>query len=180
MIQAKPTILGEFIQALDQEIEAIKRGKGGSVVKVFNGRFLRETSGLYVYLFHLENFLAILDEAPAEIEINCRSYKAQVLITQGLEVEIGIEEFCGEAIAEARLLTNLWYLLEMLKNRYEGYLAGTVRADFSLSELVFSNNHNGIKAVPAPNPGYSISKEAPNAAQQQAIADSFSFPVSVI
>ena len=86
-------IAREFIQALDQEIEAIKRGKGGSVVKVFNGRFLRQAYGLWVYLFHLENFLAILDEAPGEIEINSNLYKAQVLVTQGFEVEIGIEQF---------------------------------------------------------------------------------------
>ena len=35
-----------------------------------------------MYLFHLENFLAILDEAPAEIQIVGNLYKAQVLVTQ--------------------------------------------------------------------------------------------------
>ncbi len=61
-------IVREFIQALNEEIEAIKSGRGGSVVKIFNGRFIREVSGLFVYVFNLENFLAVLDEAPAEIE----------------------------------------------------------------------------------------------------------------
>ena len=82
------TIIKEFIVALDQEIAAIKRGKGGSIVKVFNGRFLREVSGLFVYVFNLENFLAVLDDSPAEIEIRGNRYPAQVLLTQGLEVEI--------------------------------------------------------------------------------------------
>ena len=84
-------IIQEFIKALNEEIEAIKKGGGGSIVKVFNGRFLREISGIYVYLFNLENFLAILDESPAEIEIRGKRYPAHVLLTQGLEVEIGIE-----------------------------------------------------------------------------------------
>jgi hypothetical protein len=67
-------LIGEFIQALDEEIEAIKKGKGGSVVKVFNGRFLREISGLFVYVFNLENFLAVLDDSPAEIDIRGTRY----------------------------------------------------------------------------------------------------------
>ena len=77
-------IIQEFIQALDEEIEAIKRGKGGSIVKIFNGRFLREISGLFVYVFNLENFLAALEESPAEIEIRGSRYPAQVLLDTGL------------------------------------------------------------------------------------------------
>lgn len=75
------TIIKEFIIALDQEISAIKRGKGGSLVKVFNGHFLREISGLFVYVFNLENFLVVLDDSPAEIEIRGNRYLAQVLLT---------------------------------------------------------------------------------------------------
>lgn len=73
------SIIPELIQALDEEIEAVKKGRGGSIVTVFNGLFLREVSGLFVYLFNLENFLAVLDEAPAEIEIAGKRYSAQVL-----------------------------------------------------------------------------------------------------
>ena len=106
-----PPIIDEFIQALNDEIEALRKGKGGSIVKVFNGRFIREISGLFVYVFNLENFLAVLDDSPAEIEIRGTRYHAQVLLTQGLEVEIGIEHSCGQFITEATLHTNLWYLL---------------------------------------------------------------------
>ena len=66
----------ELIQSLDEEIDALKnprgRSRGGNVVKIFNGRFLREISGLNVYLFNLENFLTVIDDSPAEIEINNR------------------------------------------------------------------------------------------------------------
>lgn len=132
------TTIKEFIIALDQEITAIKRGKGGSIIKVFNGRFLREVSGLHVYIFHLENFLAVLDDSPAEIEIRGNRYPAQVLLTQGLEVEIGIEHFCGKYISEAKLQTNLWYLLELLKKKFTEMQNGSNNA-FILSESLFNN-----------------------------------------
>ncbi|MCX5811944.1 MAG: hypothetical protein NT178_05285 [Proteobacteria bacterium] len=134
------TIIKEFITALDQEIAAIKRGKGGSIVKVFNGRFLREVSGLFVYVFNLENFLAVLDDSPAEIEIRGNRYPAQVLLTQGLEVEIGIERFCGQYVSEAKLQTNLWYLLDLLKKKFTELQNGTAPA---VSEALLS----GISAT---------------------------------
>ena len=121
-------IISEFVTALDQEITAIKKGKGGSIVKVFNGRFLREVSGFFVYVFNLENFLAVLDDSPAEIEVQGNRYPAQVLLTQGLEVEIGIERFCGQYISEAKLQTNLWYLLELLKKKFVALQNGNAPA----------------------------------------------------
>lgn len=141
------TIIQEFIQSLDEEIEAIKMGRGGSIVKIFNGRFLREMSGLFVYVFNLENFLAVLDESPAEIEIRGNRYPAQVLLTQNLEVEIGIEHFCGQFIPEAKLQTNLWYLLELLKKKFVECQSGSAKVDFRLSEVLFSGHQSESKSV---------------------------------
>lgn len=132
-------IIKEFIGALDEEIKAIKEGKGGSIVKIFNGRLLRESSGFFIYVFHLENFLAVLDDSPAEIQIEGESYPVQVLSTQGLEVEIGIEQSLGEFILEARLQTNLWYLLELLKKKYLEIEEGQTKQDFRISEILFGH-----------------------------------------
>ena len=174
-------IIQEFILALEQEIDAIKRGKGGSIVKVFNGRFLREVSGLFVYVFHLENFLAVLDDSPAEIRIGGNTFQAQVLSSQGLEVEIGIERSCGQFIPEAWLQTNLWYLLELLKKKFAENQNGSTTIDFHLSEILFSNS----KADKAPIGSQSeavltSSSEPPNKAQEQAIEASFTSQLSVI
>ena len=113
-----PKIIQEFIQALDEEIEAIKKGRGGSIITVFNGRLLRSISGLWVYLFNLENFLTVLEDSPAEIEVQGKRYPAHVLLAQGLEVEIGVEHDLGQHIPLAKLQTNLWYLLELLKKKF--------------------------------------------------------------
>jgi superfamily I DNA and/or RNA helicase len=200
----------EFIIALDQEITAIKRGKGGSIVKVFNGRFLREVSGLHVYAFNLENFLAVLDDSPAEIEIRGNRHPAQVLLTQGLEVEIGIECFCGQYISEAKLQTNLWYLLELLKKKFAEMQNATNNA-VSLSEALFNNqsvtktefdnilscrncgtkNRIGNRATTSQiplcgkckheiRPQYSSSAKPPNDSQKKAIDNSFFSQIAVI
>lgn len=172
-------IIQEFIIALNEEIEAIKKGGGGSIVKVFNGRFLREISGSYIYLFNLENFLAVLDESPAEIEIRGKRYPAHVLLTQGLEVEIGIEHNFGQFIPEAKLQTNLWYLLELLKKKYEECQSGSLKPNFSLSEVIFTGDgpvsHSSKTQI-----NYSLSAQPPNPSQQKAIESSFCSPLSII
>ena len=202
------TIIKEFILALEQEIAAIKRGKGGSIVKVFNGRFLREVSGLFVYVFNLENFLAVLDDSPAEIEIRGNRYPAQVLLTQGLEVEIGIERFCGQYVSEAKLQTNLWYLLELLKKKFTEMQNGNSAPSVSeallssksvtipgfenivpcgscgiknrITNYISSNTLHCGKCKYEIKPQYSLSVSPPNNPQTKAIYASFFSQMAVI
>ncbi len=174
----------ELIQALNEEIETLKnprgRSRGGNIVKVFNGRFLREVSGLNVYVFNLENFLTALDDSPAEIEINGYRYSAQILLTQGLEVEIGIERFFGNFIAEATLHTDSWYLLELLKKKLEETSSSAKGADFALSEALFLGTLSGPSPSTQSELSYSLGEEPPNDAQKRAIETSYSSKLSVV
>jgi len=77
--------LAEFIQALGEEIKALKAGKGGSSTRVSNGRLVSENASMFVYVFVLENFLAVMDDTPVEIEIEGRKTSGQVVSVQGLE-----------------------------------------------------------------------------------------------
>ncbi len=177
-------LAGELIQALDEEIDALKnpkgRNKGGSIVKVFNGRLLRNISGLSVYVFNLESFLTTLDDSPAEIEVNGFKFRAQILLTQGLEVEIGIEGFSGSFISEATLYTNLWYLLEALKKKLEEKSNSTKNSDFNLSEALFLGRFSGDYSSKQKEINYTLSAEPPNDAQKKAIKDAFSSKLSII
>jgi superfamily I DNA and/or RNA helicase len=175
-----PGIIHEFIRALNEEIEAIKKGGGGSIVTLFNGRFLRAISGLYIYLFNLENFLIVLDETPAEIEVSGKRYPSHILIAQGLEVEIGIEQNLGQYIPQARLQTNIWYLLELLKKKYIECRDSSSRQDFQLSEVIFSGHSASPKTTQESEIKYSPSMPLPNPSQQQAIESSFSSKLSII
>ena len=177
-------LAGELVQSLDEEIDTLKnprgRSRGGNIVKIFNGRFLREISGLNIYLFNLENFLTALDDSPAEIEINGYRYSSQVLLTHGLEVEIGIEQFFGNFIAEAILYTNSWYLLELLKKKLDEAHSGPNKADFGLSEELFLGTLSGPGSSTQRKMDYSLGEEPPNDAQKQAIEASYSSKLSIV
>jgi len=174
----------ELIQSLDEEVDALKnprgRNRGGNIVKLFNGRFLREISGLNVYLFNLENFLTVLDDSPAEIEIDSYRYSAQVLLTQGLEVEIGIERFLGKFISTATLHTNSWYLLELLKKKLSEAHSGSSKANFTLSETLFLGTLSGPSSSTQSEISYSLGQEPPNDAQKRAIGTSYSSKLSIV
>jgi len=177
-------LAGELVQSLDEEIDALKnprgRGRGGNTVRVFNGRFLREISGLSIYLFNLENFLIALEDSPAEIEIGGHRWSAQVLLTQGLEVEIGTDRFLGNFIPEAILYTNSWYLLELLRRKLDEAHSGPNKADFGLSEELFAGSLSGLGASTEARIDYSLGEEPPNDAQKQAIEASYSSRLSII
>jgi superfamily I DNA and/or RNA helicase len=169
-------LIPEFIQALQQEINELKKGKGGSMVKVFNGRLLRESSGLYIYLFHLENFLAAVDDTPAEIVITGTRCSCQIVSMQGLEVQIALEKNLGQAIAEARIITNLWFLLELLRKKYEESLPPGDK--FKTSERLFAGTSTAVNQGAVPK--YNFSKNPPNDSQKNAITASFSKSLAII
>ncbi|MBF7081701.1 AAA family ATPase [Desulfallas sp. Bu1-1] len=164
-------LIPEFIQALQQEIDALKKGKGGNIVKVFNGRLLRETSGLFVYLFHLENFLTAIDDTPAEIEVNGTRCPCQIISVQGMEVQIALERSFGQYIAEAKIQTNLWFLLEMLRKKYEESLANA-GTKFKMSDTLFSGVATDINTDHV-EPEYTLIPSPPNPSQKAAILASF-------
>jgi len=172
-------LISEFMQALQQEINALKKGKGGSMVKVFNGRLLRETSGLFVYVFHLENFLIALDDTPAEIEVAGTKCQCQVVSVRGMEVQIALEKSFGQNVAEAKIWTNLWFLLELLRKKYEEALP-SADSKFEISKKLFAGIASE-RVGGGSEPEYSLSAgESPNQSQKNAIADSFNKSLAVI
>ena len=171
-------LIAEFIMALDEEIKAIKAGNDGRVIKIFNGHFLGVTSGLYMYAFNLESFLVTIDDTPAEIEVNGKTYKCQIVSVQGQEVRIAIEQNLGELILEAKVQTNLWFLLELLRKKFEkSALEGDEK--FRISEQLFAGYTSVIHGKEE-NPQYAIFPEKPNPSQMDAIKASFNKTLAVI
>ena len=131
------SLICEFMQALAEEIDAIKRGRGGSTITVSDGVFIRREGPYFVYVFATESPLIVMDDAPAEIEVSGKRFPGQIISVQGSEVAVGIENDFGKTIAEARLITNLWYLLEALRKRYEEVLSGKRKLDTHLARQLF-------------------------------------------
>ena len=168
-------IMSEFIQALQEEVKALKSSRIASSVMVFNGQLYRKYSELYIYLFHLENFLAVVDDTPAEIEIDGQKYHCQIVSVQGLQVEIALEKDFGEAIAEARIYTNSWFLLELLRKKYEEALKRGEK--FRTSEQLFAGASRVISSGQEPRFSPSIQL---NDSQKKAVFASFSRSLAII
>lgn len=176
-------LLVEFIHALDEEIEAIKAGRGGSIVRIFDGRFIREDAGISVYSFMLENFIAAMDDAPVEVEIGKSRWKGHIIQMQGLEVVVGVEHNLGEHIPQARLITNLYFLHQLLKKKFEAIRDGEASANFALANLVFQGNFPytaEVVELPPLEPHPDHPEEPPNHSQMEAIKVSQQLPLSFV
>ncbi len=172
------TIVKEFIDALSIEIEALKDGKGGSIVTVYNGELIRQTIDLFIYQFTLENFLVALDDTPASIEINGKEYECEIISVTGLQVQIAINIKLGELIPLAKIKTNTWYLLERLKVKYQTNLSTQSR--FENSNKLFQDNRSQIDGGNFYT-SYSLNgNKPPNQFQHNAIESSINDFLSII
>lgn len=142
-------LIQEFIEALIQEIEALKKGRGGSSVTVVDGAFVRQDGPFYVYVFSTESPLIVMDDAPAEVEIGGNRFPGQIISVQGSEVAVGIECDFGRTIAHAKVITNLWYLLEALRKRYEEVLNGQRKFEASLGQRLLGLAPLDVRSDPA-------------------------------
>lgn len=170
------SIIDELIEALEDEIKAVKRGKNGNSTRVVNGKFLRQTTELYIYEFTLENFLVALDDMPAEIRISGNHYECHVVSCAGQSIQIALDKSVGDVVAEADLLTNLWFLLEMLAKKFRE--AKEKEMDFTFSRQVFSGLSQKIEAGDLPK--YEEKGNPPNPSQRRAIEYAYENSLSVI
>src|SRR5215469_4670911 len=156
-------LIPEFIQALADEIEELKKGGGGSIITVFDGHFIRQEGPFFVYVFTTESPLIVMDDAPAEVEVGGQRFQGQVISVQGSEAAVGIENNFGNTIAQAKLITNLWYLLEALRKRYEevnnGQSTLATRLGQSLFGLVSSNSGSDASELNLPASVSSLNHE---------------------
>jgi len=170
-------IINEFIDAFAIEIDALKKGKGGSFVTVYNGDLIKQTLDIYIYQFKLENFLVAIDDTPASLEVNGKEYECNVISIVGQQVQISVEQKLGERIPMAKIKTNTWYLLERLKKKYEDNLSSQAR--FENSNKLFEDQNSNIDGSHFET-SYSIKGYPPNKSQHKAIESSINEFISII
>ena len=173
----------ELVLALDAEIECLKNPKQGDSdrrVRIYKGRFLKRLGDLYLYVFTLENFLAsaAVDDIPAEVEVKGARHNGQIVSVQGLEITIGLFENLGAYIAEATLITNLWYLLEALKKRIVSLAESRTLPVFSTKVFGLQESSTNLAEVPDLEPG--AVKQGPNEDGRKAIALALGSEVSFV
>jgi superfamily I DNA and/or RNA helicase len=167
----------ELIESLDAEIDYLKHHYRGNIITLYNGEFLRQSLDLYFYKFTTENFLVVLDDTPAEIEIKKHNYDCNIISIEGQNVQISINSKIADHISIARLKIENWRLLEKLKEKFEANSNGK---SFEFSEKLFSKSLPRQSNIYKPDYTSHNSLEVANPAQSEAINSSINKPLCII
>jgi len=115
-----PGILSEFRTALLHEIDAATANVSSSAVPLINGRKIAQVGGSYQYIFDVENALNLPGDTPGDLYIPGRNPIEVVVISiEGMAIILGIPENLGKFIPNAKLKSNLAFLMRKLIERIE-------------------------------------------------------------
>ena len=115
-----PGILSEFRTALLHEIDAATANVSSSAVPLINGRKIAQVGGSYQYIFDVENALNLPGDTPGDLYIPGRNPIEVVVISiEGMAIILGIPEDLGKFIPNAKLQSNLAFLMRKLIERIE-------------------------------------------------------------
>lgn len=177
-----PNRVDEFIAALQDEIEAVKKTKAGAT-RIFDGKLTSHIGDNYIYTFNASRLFFGDDDAPALIEVGGVTLDCSLVATYGLQVQIAVSlavaNTLGPEVHSALLTSNRATILLRLVNKFKE--AKSKNPDqFKFAEEVFSGNAKNIVKV-GTIPTYNLQpNNPPNASQSSAIYKSFSSSLAVI
>lgn len=172
------SIIKEFIAALNVEIKELKQGRGRNPIPVYNGELIQDSINFFIYQFNLNNILTTMDNTPGEIEVNGRNYNCNVVTVSGQTVTLSLEENVGNKIPSAKLKINSWYLLEILKKKYEE--SGDNAEKFAMSLKLFSGKSKYLSINSKSNDYYFSYDNNLNDSQKKAIESSLNQSLCII
>lgn len=115
-----PTILGEFRNALKDEIEVAKRNSSSGAIPLSNGNRICQQGSLFHYAFSVDSVLNAPDDAPGDLIVPGNApMEATKISGEGLRIVIGVAYDLGSFVPTARLVTNLTMLMRKLIERIE-------------------------------------------------------------
>ena len=113
-------ILSEFRIALYNEIEAATNNASSTAVPLINGRKIAQVGSSYQYLFDVENALNLPGDTPGDLFIpNLSPIEVVIISIEGMAITLSIPEDLGKFIPNARLQSNLAFLMRKLIERIE-------------------------------------------------------------
>lgn len=115
-----PALLSEFRTALQDEIEAAKRHASNSSLPLSNGHRVGQQGAAFQYAFIIDSVLNAPDDAPGDLIVpGSPPMPATIVSVEGLRIVISVECDLGQFVPNARLQTNLAYLMRKLIERIE-------------------------------------------------------------
>ncbi|MBN2236323.1 MAG: AAA family ATPase, partial [Bacteroidales bacterium] len=129
---------GEFRKALEEEIKSAKTDAYGQAISLISGRKISQMGKSFQYSFHLENALNLPIDAPGELHIpNRKPVEITIVSVEGLTILLGSREDLGDYVPQARLVSDLTFLLKKLVERIEE-LADT---ENNVGDRILKNNY---------------------------------------
>jgi hypothetical protein len=129
-------LIAEFQEALNDEIEALKKGQGGQKIFVENGKLVDRLSEKFLYRFYVELEQTIPEDSPCQIIIESEIVTAHIVSVDPNEIVLALNKNFGPFIPQAIIQTAPWFLLEQLKIRLK---------EVSKNELQRFNVQNALK-----------------------------------
>lgn len=136
------SVTAEMLQALSDEIDAVKNGGGGKQIPLQNGQQVGFTARRFLYTFALAFELVVPDDTPAQLRVGEQTYSVTVVTVDGFEITLAVQEDLGSRISAASLNTSPWYLLEILKTRLEEIVSGKLAANREMPMRLFNQAPN--------------------------------------
>lgn len=131
-------LISEFQSALGDEIEDLKRGKGGRRVEVYDGKRIQSDNGLQVYHFPLgEPINWVKDDLPVKVIIKKQIFQGRIIAFDTLGINIGIELDNGDMIDSAIIQNSSHKLLEELKFRLSKMRVRGISTNFDGAKKLF-------------------------------------------
>lgn len=125
-------LIGEFCEALDDEIEAVKK-HGGTRVYARRGEFVDQVGPKYLYVFELDNQVNVPDDSSIQAVIGAELYAATVVASVGFRITIAFDRDVGKSVPLAELNVAPWFLLDLLKKRLQDVGSGEIKANSHLA-----------------------------------------------
>jgi hypothetical protein len=173
MIQSDPVqkeevpltgLLAEFRTALREEITAASRSASADAVPLVNGRRIAHVGSGYQYVFSIENALNLPGDTPGDLHVPGHARMAVTVIgVDGLSITLSIPGDLGSIVPNARLVSDLSFLMRRLIERIESL------AD---SPNPVGERVRGALPVSGEPLGMSFAESALNGEQREAIVSS--------
>ena len=120
-------VLEEFRTALREEVFAAQKSSSSNAVPLTNGRRIGQVGAMFQYSFTVDSLLNVPGDAPGDLIVSGKRLPVVIVSTEGLTITLSVEIDLGEFIRNARLQTDLTFLLRKLIERIEA-LNATVNA----------------------------------------------------
>jgi hypothetical protein len=173
-------MIGEFIAAISEEIEAAKKKAESSGIKLSSGDLIEQSNGTYVYRFSAKRDLSTLDlEAASQLEVNGKLHECTIIAVEGKQITLAITESAGSHANLARLILCQTAINQILKDRFTNALTTGSVAHFDFAAKVFSGHCQRLCETPAGIKGLNEARGS-NPSQIKAISNSISHSLAVI